>query len=110
MVRDAATFIPVRDIRGALHKYKQVVTTIGVQEESFFSPEEIIYLRLFPKSYSIYGTPLIDAVSNEVTALLYAGKSFADALSEEAAKDGILHLGQVGSEAYERIRQQFQEA
>ncbi len=110
VVRDAATFIPVRDERGVLKGYRQQVTVNGKTSITDFKPDEVLYLRLFPKTYGTYGTPLIESMVNEVTALLYAGKSFADALSDNAAKDGILHLGSISEEAYQRAYQSFETA
>jgi len=110
IVRDAATFIPIRDERGILKGYRQHATVGGKTSNIDFKPEEVLYLRLFPKTYGTYGTPLIESVVNEVTALLYAGKSFADALSDNAAKDGILHLGNISEEAYQRAYQSFEAA
>lgn len=110
LVRDAATFIPVRNDRGVLIGYRQEVTVNGKVITTPFNADEILYQRLFPKSYATYGTSLIESVTNEVTALLYAGKSFADALSEDAARDGILHLGSISDEAYQRATQSFESA
>lgn len=105
--RDGATFHPIKDVHGVLEGYIQKFTAAHKQID--FAREEIIFLRLYPTTYSKYGTPIIESIINEIGALLFSIDWIADSFIEDEIPPGILTLGEIGEEAYKRAKEDFEE-
>lgn len=105
--RDGATFHPVVDQHGVLQGYVQ--KSAAEQEKVPFERNEIVFLRHGPTTTSVYGTPIIESIVNEVGAIMFATDWIADSFSEDEIPPGILAMGEIGQEAYERAKADFQE-
>lgn len=103
--RDGSTFRPVVDEHGVLLKYKQEVAGKDPVE---FNRDEIIYLMLYPSTNTCYGHPIIESIVDEVASLMFANQQIADSFTKDEIPPGILNLGQIGKEAYERAKQDFE--
>jgi len=104
--RDGASIVPKVDEYGVLHGYGQ---TINGAKAAEFEPDELIYLMLYPNSVSPYGTPVMDTIVDEVPSLLFSNKFIADSFTLDEIPQGILNLGNIGFEAYERVKASFEE-
>jgi len=102
--RDGATFTVEVDEHGVLQGYKQ--SFLGRTVE--FAKDEIIYMVFCPTSYSRYGKPIIDSIIDEVATLLFTNAYIAKTFTEDEIPPGILNLGMIGKEAYERAKEEFQ--
>ena len=105
--RDGATFHPITDSHGVLLGYKQVCAD---RDSVDFTRREIVFLRLCPTSYSKYGMPIIESIINEIGALLFSIGWIADSFTEDEIPPGILVLGKIGQEAYERSKADFKQS
>lgn len=108
--RDGATIMPLEDEHGVLQGYDQKVWGRGGQEVVKFGPEELVYLKIYPRSWSPYGIPIVESIIREVAAVLYSMDFIADSFTEDEIPPGILVLGKIGEEAYERAKEGFQKA
>jgi hypothetical protein len=106
--RDGATFIPIFSRNGVLLKYVQQAFVQGTLHSEPFDVDDLLYFRAFPKSYSPKGMSIIESLVNEIASVIYASEWFAKATSGEELPLGILHLGEIGQEAYERAKASFE--
>jgi len=104
--RDAATFKVHIDEHGVVQSYTQEV--FGQKVE--FAPNELIYIVLHPRSNKVVGTPIIESIVDEVAAQMFAISDIAKSFDEDEIPPGILHLGQIGEEAYKRAKQEFEQS
>jgi len=74
-----------------------------------FAPEEIIYLVMHPSSSTPYGNPVMDALVNEIAAAMLSTQLIAKISEYDQIPPGILNLGKIGEQAYERAREYFEE-
>ena len=111
--RDAQTIIPKKDIHGVLLGYEQRVTTVvlpkGGNKAVQFTPDEIMFMSLpsDEETNSIYPTPILEGIVNEVGALLFAIDFIAKSFDEDEIPPGILSLKKLGEESYERAKEEF---
>lgn len=105
--RDGATFHPVVDVHGVLQGYVQ--KSAAEQDKVPFTRDEIVFMRHGPTTTSVYGSPIIESIVNEVGAIMFATDWIADSFTEDEIPPGILVLGEIGQEAYERAKEDFQE-
>ena len=101
--RDGATFVPDVDDHGVVLGYKQRAKTETVS----FSNDEIIYFMLYPRSESAFGTPIIESIVDEVATLMFSSATIAKSFTEDEIPDGVLSLGEIGLDAYERAKADF---
>ena len=73
-----------------------------------FPVDDIVYLRLFPNTASPLGTPLLESLVAEVTALLLAADRAGIAFDADEVPPGLLVLSGISNEAAEAARQDFQ--
>lgn len=107
--RDAATFSVEANDFGEIEGFKQQVTTVtgGFREEISFSPDDIVYEVFYATTESLYGAPPIEALVNEISALILASKSIASFFSKDEIPEGLLHMGDIGREAFARAKESF---
>lgn len=105
--RDGATFHPVVDLHGVLQGYVQ--KTAAESSKIKFARNEVVYMRHGPTTVSVYGSPIIESIVNEVGAIMFATDWIADSFTEDEIPPGLLVLGEIGQEAYERAKADFQE-
>lgn len=105
--RNGATFHPKKDEHGVLLGYTQRLPGEGVPIE--FSPNEIMFFRMNPSTYTVYGQPILEAIVNEIGAVMFSTDWIAKSFSEDEIPPGILMLGEIGVEAYARAKADFQE-
>lgn len=101
--RNPEQFQPKVDEFGLIIGYQQ--TYRGKLEE--FSTDEIIWAVLHPRSDSVYGSPIIEGLTNEIASLLLSQAQIGKAFAGEELPPGLLHLGTIGEEAYERMMSSF---
>lgn len=106
MARDGATFLPSINTNGLITGYKQVVWRGGIKYVDF-TPDEIVYIKLFPSTNTTYGHPIIESVVDEVGTLLFCIQFIAESFTNNEIPPGILHLGTIGDIAYNRARDSF---
>jgi len=106
--RDGSTFEIKIDTHGLVKGYVQKVYSPSERSVNF-EPDEIIYLSLYPRTSSPYGSPPIDALVNEISAAMFASQLIARSFECDEIPPGILNLGKIGQVAYERAREYFKE-
>ena len=104
-VRDGSTFRPIGDRHGVILKYLQVA--MGAGSEVTFDGNDIVYFMLHPQSNSFYGLPIIESICDEVSSLLFANAFIANTFTDDEIPPGILVLGDLGQEAYDRAKAEF---
>lgn len=110
-VRDATQFKPVLDSsRSYITYFKQVTTDHKGKENGSIAHDvdDIIWTIQFPRSYSAYGTPIIETIINEVSTLMFSSQSIARSFVDDEIPNGVLWLDQIGRKAYERAKAQFE--
>jgi len=105
--RDGSTFMPKVDQYGVLLGYQQYISRSGKDLRINFEPDELMYVTMYPQTYSVYGLPILDSIINEVAALLYAVDFIANSFQDQEIPPGILHLGNIGDDAYQRAKNEF---
>ena len=105
--RDGATFHPVIDQHGVLQGYIQ--KTKLEQGKIAFTRSEVVYMRHGPTTTSMYGTPIIESIINEIGAVMFATDWIANSFTEDEIPPGLLVLVEIGQEAYNRAKADFQE-
>jgi hypothetical protein len=110
-VRDATQFRPVLDTtRSYITYFKQVISDKGGKEVGSIphDVDDIIWCVQFPRTYSFYGTPIIETIINEVSTLMFSSQSIARGFVDDELPPGVLHLDKIGKAAYERAKSQFE--
>jgi len=100
---DASLVNPILDEEGVIEKF-EYNSKKGIIE---LPARDVIFMRLYPRTNTIFGTSIIETILNEVVALMFSVKSIADAFEEDEIPPGILHLGKIGQEAYMRAKEAF---
>ena len=109
--RDATQFKPVLDhTRSYITYFKQEATDNKgkVIAKISHDVDDIIWTVQFPRTYSTYGTPIIETIVNEVSTLMFTSQSIARGFVDDEIPNGVLWLDQIGKKAYERAKAQFQ--
>lgn len=103
MARAGDTITPVGDEHGVLEKYVQ---SVGGKTQDF-KKEELIYMMLYPRAGSLWGTPIIESIVDEVGTLLYSNEHIARSFTEDEVPPGVLNLGEIGKQAYLDAKEDF---
>ena len=109
--RDSTQFKPVLDhTRSYITHFKQELTSIDGKTIAKISHDvdDIIWTIQFPRTYSAYGTPIIETIINEVSTLMFSSQSIARGFVDDEIPNGVLWLDQIGKKAYERAKAQFE--
>jgi len=109
--RDATQFKPVlHHTRSFITYFKQEATdrTGKVIAKVSHDVYDIIWTVQFPRTYSVYGTPIIETIVNEVSTLMFSSQSIARGFVDDEIPNGVLWLDQIGKKAYERAKSQFE--
>jgi hypothetical protein len=109
--RDATQFKPVLDYtRSYITYFKQEVTDNKgkVIAKVSHDVDDIIWTVQFPRTYSSYGTPIIETIVNEVSTLMFSSQSIARGFVDDEIPNGVLWLDQIGKKAYQRAKAQFE--
>jgi hypothetical protein len=109
--RDATQFKPVLDhTRSYITYFKQEATDQAGKTVARVSHDvdDIIWAVQFPRTYSVYGTPIIETIVNEVSTLMFSSQSIARGFVDDEIPNGVLWLDQIGKKAYERAKAQFE--
>lgn len=108
--RDPATFQIIPGESGEILGYKHRRRTAEGTDNRVieFDPEDILHTVFYPRTDSFMGTPVIEAILEEVTALILASTAIASFFDEDEIPTGILHLGDIGVEAYKRAQAEFE--
>jgi len=106
--RDFARFAVKWDYNGIIEEFVQVVKLSDKSEKKVrFTPDQISYSVLYPRTNSPYGTPIIETITQEVAALILASVDIAAFFNDNEIPQGILALGDVGEEGYLRAKEEF---
>lgn len=108
VARDGAEFVPIVDRKGYLLGYEQRPEYM-MEDIIPFGRDEIVYLMLFPQTDSIFGLPIIESIIDEVATLLHAINFIGTSFTDDEIPPGILSLGPIGKEAYERFKRDVRE-
>ena len=103
-----------RDPSGFEIKINQYGRIIGyiqrVQNKvATFSDTDIIYMQLYPRTSSQYGSPPIEALLNEISAQMFSSQLIAQSFDSSQIPFGMLNLGKIGVDAYNRAKEYFKE-
>jgi len=101
--RDPSQVVIDKNEQGVILRFRQVVEGNEIE----FSPEDIIYAVLHPSSYDDYGIPIIEGILDEIASLLLATRLIANNVFDDSTPPGILVLGEIGEEAYKRLKAEF---
>ena len=113
------TIRPVLNKHGRLMEYTQDTTLGGVDsisgesiqitDQPTFKPRELVYFQLFPNTASNgYGSPLIEAIVNEIIILLRSSEHLMMAYDADEIPPGILVLAGISGNAAREARSDFQ--
>jgi len=103
-VRDASTFSVKFNEHGILEEVVQAVEGSSV---NFKPGEGVIMIVFHPTSKRPLGCPIIESIVGEVVSLLLSIDKVAETFSKDSIPSGILNLGPIGKEAYERAKAEF---
>jgi len=104
--RDAATITPDIDEQGVWTGFTQKIPNkLGQTKKVIpFTPEQIIFCSMFPRSNRPTGTPIIETIINEVTSLLFMIQHIGVTFTEDEIPPGILWLGDgIAREVFARV-------
>jgi hypothetical protein len=90
---------PVHDELGRLQGYRQELYSSTVTSSALISPDQIVYLRLFPTTRSHEGLPLLESLVNEVVSILRSSEHAMMALDADEIPPGILVLAGLAKDA-----------
>ena len=109
-----STIYPIVDAYGHVEGYKQSYTGIdstnlfvnqqeavhdGTLKKGLFSPNQVVYMRLFPNTQSPLGTPIIESIVNEVITMLRQSEHTMLAMDANEIPPGILVLTGIAGNA-----------
>lgn len=105
--RDAGTFHPLVQDSGLVTGYEQRLGAVGQYGRAPipFTPDEIIWRVLYPRTDTAYGTPIIETIVNEISALIFSIQHIALTFTDDEIPPGILWLGGMGEEVWKRVRE-----
>jgi len=106
--RDVATIKPKADIHGVILGYVQEGDYMAENDVNFRS-QDIVDIILHPVTHNLYGLPIIESIIDEVAALMQSIKHICDSFTEDEIPPGVLDLGPVSVDAYERAKAQFKQ-
>ncbi len=113
--KDAATFRPKRDEKGHVEGYVQDPVQAGVGGSPAsagkaipFDRDQLIFIDVLPKSHLQVGAPIIESIANEIAFIMNITDKFAHYSQTGTLPDGILELGKIGPDAYERSKASFE--
>lgn len=101
IARDGATFTAIYDQFGGLMKYIQRVTGHTIE----FDRREIVHFQLYPRTWNFYGTPVIETILDEVTALMHTTAEIGTAFTRDEIPEGLLVIEKLGNTAWDRIKE-----
>lgn len=103
-VREPFNFFMKKDKHGQIVEYVQ----ISGSDTITFAPEDLIVIVLTPSSFEDWGHPLLEVILNEVTKLFYMYDEILEIIIENQGIPGaLLSLGQIGEEAFQRLREEY---
>lgn len=108
-----STIYPIVDMYGRVEGYKQSYTGIDVANSSYqqeatdegalkkalFTPEQIVYMRVFANTQSPLGSPVIESIVNEVITMLRSSEHTMLAMDADEIPPGILVLTGIAGQA-----------
>jgi hypothetical protein len=105
---------PIYDRRGKLERYEQfpfnpgAPSSIGTSASIKLTPEQILYMELFPNTMGPLGMPLIESLIYQVIAIMRSAELWAHSVDMNEVPPGILVLVGVAKDAEERIRADYE--
>lgn len=106
IARPGGRIVEQRDTKDRLLGYTQ--TTSG--ESIAYRVDQLTYANMSPSTYWTGGTPLIESLVQEVSALLNAVAHLVSAWSVDEIPPGLLVVGGVADAAAKRMRESFTES
>jgi hypothetical protein len=108
-----STIYPIVDQFGHVEGYKQSYTGVdasnlsytqegtedGAAKRALFTPEQIIYMRVFANTQSPLGSPVIESIVNEVITMLRSSEHTMLAMDADEIPPGILVLTGIAGQA-----------
>jgi len=101
--RDPAYIVLEKDEHGVVEKFIQNIEGKRVD----FDPDDIIFGVFNPCSFDDYGIPIIEGILDEVASLILGTRTIAYFIFDDAIPPGVLVLGELGEEAYNRLKEMF---
>jgi len=102
---DAATIRKDTDIHGNIRGYQQVTSSGDVVVE--FPMQDLIFETFFPRTYSVYGLPILESIALEVETLLNDIDNQAKQFSRNEVPQGLLWIKGIGATAVKKLEQIF---
>ncbi|MEM1672674.1 MAG: phage portal protein [Thermoplasmata archaeon] len=103
-VREPFNFFMKKDKHGQILEYIQISGGNIIS----FNPSDLIVIVLTPSSFEDWGHPLLEVILNEVTKLFYMYDEILNVIIENQSIPGaLLSLGQIGEEAFQRLREEY---
>jgi hypothetical protein len=105
---------PIQDARGRLDHYVQVPYTPTMSDfattgsTTRLETDQVLYMQMFPSTISAEGQPLLEALVNEVIALLRAADYWARSVDANEIPPGILVLIGIAKDAAERMKAEYE--
>jgi hypothetical protein len=98
---------PIVDKTGRLSHYVQTPTSVVLASKASgqkYTPEQILYLKLFSNTEGPEGLPLLESLVYEVISILRLSERFSVSVDLNEVPDGILVLTGIAQEAAKRFR------
>lgn len=103
-IREPVNFYIIKDKYGKILEIQQRISGQTIS----FNPDDIIFMSLTASSFEDLGHPIIEVIFKEVLKLFYLYDVVLETIiSNQGMPVGILALGQIGEEAFFRIKEEF---
>lgn len=102
-VRDPLYITIQKDEHGVINSFIQYIH----DKKVIFSTKDIIFLVFNSCSFDDYGLPIIEGILDEVASLILGTRTIANFILDDSVPPGILILGELGEEAYNRLKIMF---
>jgi len=100
---DGSTFNVDADYTGFVHRYIQYSTRIPKKDPVFFDKEEIVYTKIYPRSYSFYGYSAIQSLEKILLTIKDQIYYFLDFFKEKGIPDGLITFEDMNEAELKRL-------
>lgn len=102
-VRDPVYISIKKDEHGIIEYFIQYIQ----DKQVIFKTDDLIFFIFNACSFDDYGLPIIEGILDEVASLILGTRTIANYIFDDTIPPGILILGELGEEAYNRLKAMF---
>jgi len=101
--RNPVNFIVVRDKYGIITGYKQMVEGRTIP----FEKKDIIFRVLHPSSERVYGTPIIESISDEIAGVILTTDYIYRSIAQDSIPPGVFLFGGLDKQSFKRAKEEL---